>query len=371
MRTNKLCPKYGEDPDTLELDANSVKSNPTDSASHVQTKTPFKRLITKVSSEVTETEGPGIDKTKSVPVKFKCGAPDKSLERNMSLSTSLVSDKRSMDASEFRSTGKVNKLVIPNRMKSDDHPPDTPKPSVVFRPPAEEKDIPRKKITIKQPKGLEQQRHEEPRSGQEPIRKTRRIVELSSFEEKIRQDGRWFAGEPSQINSSHERGLALEEKRNKAFMENGQSWRDFEEQREMPQQRLVDARIYASREEDHQKSKKKNKKKKKHEFRDDDLLDHRPYRNDRRAPDRHVVAKRRTPTDVVEYAPSAKRRRGGEVPFLSFPLYIMGLCFRNVVSKHFADFAIAGGVHIGMIKGPRPMGPFTTLFGPFIKLSKK
>jgi transcription initiation factor TFIID subunit 1 len=55
MRTNKLCPKYEEDPDTLELGANSVKSNPTDVASHVQTKTPFKRLITKVSSELTET----------------------------------------------------------------------------------------------------------------------------------------------------------------------------------------------------------------------------------------------------------------------------------------------------------------------------
>ncbi|KAK3134208.1 hypothetical protein QOZ80_6AG0546340 [Eleusine coracana subsp. coracana] len=313
MRTNKLCPKYGEDPDALELDANSVKSNPPDVASHVQTKTPFKRLITKVSSEVTETEGPAIEKTKSVPVKFKCGAPEKSLERNMSVSSSLISDKRTMDASECRSTGKVNKLVIPNKMKSDDYPPDIPKPSVVFRPPAEEKDMPRKKITIKQPKGLEQQRHDEPRSGQEPIRKTRKMVELTSFEEKSRQDDHWFAGEPSQINSSHERGLALEGKRSKTLVENGQPWRDFEEPREMLQQRLIDAQIYASREEDHQKTKKKTKKKKKHEFRDDDVLDHRPYRNDRRVPDRHGAAKRRIPTDVVEYAPSVKRRRGGEV----------------------------------------------------------
>ncbi|TVU08311.1 hypothetical protein EJB05_41711 [Eragrostis curvula] len=314
MRTNKLCPKYGEDPDTLELDANSVKSNTPDVASHGQTKTPFKRLITKVSSDVTETEGSGIDKTKSVPVKFKCGAPDKSLERNMSLSGSVVSDKRTMDVSEFRSTGKANKLVIPNKMKSDDYPPDTPKPSVVFRPPAEEKDIPRKKITIKQPKGLEQQRHVELRSVQEPIRKTRKIVELSSFEDKIREDDHWFAGEPSQMNSPIDRRLALEGKgRSKPLMENGQSWRDFEEQREISQQRLIDARIYASREEDHQKAKKKTKKKKNHEFRDDDVLDHRPYRNDRRVPDRHGGAKRRTPNDVVEYAPSAKRRRGGEV----------------------------------------------------------
>ncbi|XP_062178664.1 transcription initiation factor TFIID subunit 1-like isoform X2 [Phragmites australis] len=315
MRTNKLCPKYGEDPEMSEMDANSAKSNPPDVVSHMQTKTPCKRLITKVSSEVTETEGPeGIEKTKSVPVKFKLGAPEKSLERNMSLSGSLVSDKRIMDVTDFRSTGKATKIIIPNKTKSDDYPPDTPKPSVVFRPPAEEKDIPRKKITIKQPKGVDQQRHVELRSGQEPTRKTRKIVELSSFEEKSRDDDRWFGGEPSQMNSSHERRLGQEGKRrSKAIMENDKSWRDFEDQREMLQQRLIDARIYASREEDHQKAKKKNKKKKKHEFRDDDLLDQRPYKNDRRVPERHRAVKRSTPADVIEYASSAKRRRGGEV----------------------------------------------------------
>jgi len=314
MRTNKLCPKYGEDQEVSEMDANSVKSNPTDTGNHLQTKPP-KRLITKVSSEVTETEGPEcIEKTKSVPVKFKLGAPDKSLERNMSLSGSLVSDKRPVDVTDYRSTGKVNKIIIPNKMKSEDYPPDTPKPSVVFRPPAEEKDVPRKKITIKQPKVVDQQRLVEPRSGQEPTRKTRKIVELSSFEEKSRDDDHWFGGEPSQMSSSHERRLDLEGKRrSKTIMENEESWRDVEEQREMPQQRFIDARIYASREEDHQKAKKKNKKKKKHEFRDDDLLDHRPYKNDRRVPERHRAVKRSTPVDVIECEPSAKRRRGGEV----------------------------------------------------------
>ena len=323
MRTNKRCPKYVEDQEVSEMDANSVKSNPTDTGNHLQTKPP-KRLITKVSSEVTETEGPdGIEKTKSVPVKFKLGAPDKSLERNMSLSGSLVSDKRIMDVTDYRSTGKVNKIIIPNKMKSEDYPPDTPKPSVVFRPPAEEKDVPRKKITIKQPKVVDQQRLVEPRSGQEPTRKTRKIVELSSFEEKSRDDDHWFGGEPSQMSSSHERRLDLEGKRrSKTIMENEESWRDVEEQREMPQQRFIDARIYASREEDHQKGKKKNKKKKKHEFRDDDLLDHRPYKNDRKVSERHRAVKRSTPVDVIECAPSAKRRRGGEVHLLKVHLYI-------------------------------------------------
>ncbi|KAJ1260110.1 hypothetical protein BS78_10G207000 [Paspalum vaginatum] len=309
MRTNKLCPKYGEDPEMSGVDTNSVKSNPTDLVSHLQTKTP-KRLITKVFSEVTETEGPeGIEKTKSVPVKFKVGAvPDKPLERNMSLSVSLISDRQVMNVTDYRSTRKVNKIVIPNKMKSEDYPPDTPKPSVVFRPPAEEKDVPRKKITIKQPKGVAQQRHVEPWSVQEPTRKTRKIAELSSFEDKSRED-HWFGGEPSQMHSSHERRLGLGGKRSKAVMENDKSWSDFEEQREMPQQRFIEAMLNASREDDHQKAKKKNKKKKKHEF--DNLLDHRPYTNDRRVPERHRAVKRSIPAEMTEYAP--KRRRGGEV----------------------------------------------------------
>ncbi|KAJ1288769.1 hypothetical protein BS78_02G113400 [Paspalum vaginatum] len=312
MRTNKLCPKNREDPEILEMEANSVKSNPTDIVNHLRTKTP-KRLITKISSEVTETEGPeGIGKTKSVPVKFKVGAPDKSLERNMSLSVSLVSDKH-MDVTDYRSTGKVNKIVIPNKMKSDDYPPDTPKPSVVFRPPADEKVVPRKKITIKQPKAVDQHRNIEPWSVQEPIRKKRKIVQLSSFESKSRDDDHWFGGESSQTYSSHERRLDFEGKRNKALTKNEKSWRDFEEQREMPQQRFVDAGIYASREEDHQREKNKKKKKEKNEFRNDDILDHRPYRNDRLVPERHRAARQYTPADVSEHRPSVKRRRGGEV----------------------------------------------------------
>ncbi|KAF0902877.1 hypothetical protein E2562_019169 [Oryza meyeriana var. granulata] len=316
MRTNKLCPKYGEDPETSEMDANSIRSHPPDIASNSQIKTSNKRLVAKVSSDALETEGPeSIEKTKPVPVKFKCGAPEKSLDRNMSLSASLASDKRMMDATDLKSSGKVNKIKISNKIKYDDYPPDTPKPSVVIRPPAEvEKDLPRKKIIIKQPKVLgDQQRPTELRSGQEP-RKIRKIVELSSFEKKNKEDDNGFSGGPIQMNSSHDRGWGLVGKRSKGVMESGESWRAFEEQRERQEQRLIEARMYdARREEELQKAKKKNKKKKKHEFRDDDLLDARPYKNDRRIPERGRTAKRRTPADMTEYTPSAKRHRGGEV----------------------------------------------------------
>lgn len=327
MRTNKLCPKYGEDPETSEMDVNSIRSHLPDIVSNAQIKTSNKRLVAKVSSEAFETEGPeSIEKAKPVPVKFKCGAPEKSLDRNMSISASLVSDKRMMDATDSKSTGKVNKIKISNKIKYDDYPPDTPKPSVVIRPPAEvEKDLPRKKIIIKQPKVLgDQQRPTELRSGQEP-RKTRKIVELSSFEKRDREDDNGFSGQPIQINSSHDRGWGLVGKRSKGIMESSESWRAFEEQRERQEQRLIEARIYDARREDElQKAKKKNKKKKKHEFRDDDLLDPRPYKNDRRVPERGRAAKRRTPADMTEYTPPAKRHRGGEVLVLN-PVLI-GLC---------------------------------------------
>ncbi|KAG8075144.1 hypothetical protein GUJ93_ZPchr0006g44848 [Zizania palustris] len=317
MRTNKLCPKYGEDPEISEIDVTSIRSNPPDVASHVQIKTSNKRLVAKVSCEGPETEGPeSIERIKPVPVKFKCGAPEKkSMDRNMSLSTSLVSDKHMMDATDLKSTGKVNKIKISSKTKCEDYPPDTPKPSVIIRPPAEvEKDLPRKKIIIKQPKVLgDQQIPTELRSGQEP-RKIRKIVELSSFEKRNREDDNGFAAKPIQMNSSHDRGWGLVGKRSKGIMESGESWRAFEEQRERQEQRLIEARMSgARREEELQKAKKKNKKNNKHEFRDDVLLDPRAYKNDRRVLERDRAAKRRTPADIAEYTPSAKRRRGGEV----------------------------------------------------------
>uniref|UniRef100_M8BXX4 Uncharacterized protein n=1 Tax=Aegilops tauschii TaxID=37682 RepID=M8BXX4_AEGTA len=312
MRTNKLCPKYGQDPETSGLDVISYRSNPLDEASHVQTtKPPGRRLVAKVSSEVPETEGPDcIEKIK--PVKFRCGAPEKSLERNMSVAGSLVSDKLTMDANDLRSTGNVSKIKICSKTKSEDYPPDTPKPSIVIRLRAKaEKDVPRKKVIFKQPEGhVGQLTAIENRSGQEP-RKLRKIAELPSFKE--RENDGWYAGEPSQMNSSQDR-LGLDGIRKSKVVGSDESWSAFKEQRVRQEQRLIQARMQeVSREEELQKSKRKSKKKKRHEFRDDDVLDHRPYRNDRRVPERDRATKRRTPADMTEYAPSAKRRRGGEV----------------------------------------------------------
>ncbi|OEL16968.1 Transcription initiation factor TFIID subunit 1 [Dichanthelium oligosanthes] len=293
MRTNKLCPKYGEDQENSEIDTNSIKSNPLDEASHMQIKTPSKKLITMVSSEVPETEGPeGIENTKSLLVKFKSGAPQRSLERIMSLSASLVSVKGIMDVTDFRSTGKDDKILKSNNMKFDDCPPDTLKASVVIRPPAElGKVIPCKKITIKKPKGLiDQERH----------------VESSGSENEIRED--WYESEPSQMNSLHESRLTLEGKRSSnGIMENDESLITFKGRRETQEQMLIETRVHEKREEGLPREKKKVMEKRKPEFGDDALLDHRPYMNERRKSERHRAS---------------KRRRGGEVQFLSLHLYV-------------------------------------------------
>ena len=193
MQTN--CSKYGEDEENTEMDTNSVEFNPLDQASQILSK----KLITTVSFEDTETKGPEcIEKTKSVPVKFKCGAPQRSLEWNMSPSGSLVSVEGIVDVTDFRPTGKADKILKSNKMKFDDYAPDILKAYVVFRPPAEfGKNIPCKKITVKQPKGLlDQQRHVQFSTIQEPTRKN---VELSGPENKIRED--WSDRQAGQMNS--------------------------------------------------------------------------------------------------------------------------------------------------------------------------
>jgi transcription initiation factor TFIID subunit 1 len=102
----------------LKATTNTTKIN------YLQAKTP-KRLVTNVFSDVNETEGPeDIEKTKFVPIKFKVEEPDKSKERLQTvdlLSISFVSDKHIMDVTDSRPTGKVNKIVILNKVNALHH----------------------------------------------------------------------------------------------------------------------------------------------------------------------------------------------------------------------------------------------------------
>ncbi|KAL6847303.1 hypothetical protein ACP4OV_023156 [Aristida adscensionis] len=301
MRTNKLCPKYCENRETPEMDVNPVKSNPP-GAAHEQIKT-SERLGAMVLSETPETRGPeGIEKERSVSVKFKFGAPEKYLERNMPLSSSLVCDKRIIDVSNMRSCGTMGNISISNKRKSDYYPPDTLKASVVFRPPVDlGNDIPCE-FTIKRPQHLvDPQRHVKLKSSQEPIRKTRKISEISCSEIESTEDGDLFAGGYDRMNSLHERWLSLEGKgRSKGIMTKDEPWRTLTGKREMQEQRLAgDTMIYETRDKELQKAKGKNKK--------DKVQDKASVHG------RHRKAKQRSPVDMIEFSPLVKRRRGGEV----------------------------------------------------------
>ncbi|XP_072996511.1 transcription initiation factor TFIID subunit 1 isoform X1 [Typha latifolia] len=319
MRTNKNCPKYGEDLETAELDIASGKSNLADVANQ-QVKTPSKKLIPKILAKVSEAEAQeNVEKAKVLPVKFKCGPADKSFEKRVS--GSQVSDKHIADVNmDTKSTGKINKIIISNKMKSEDVHQEIQKPSVVIRPPVDtDKDQPRKKIIIKQPKVLAHVEKQVEIGNDVEFRKTKKITELASSEKLKRKENPWFTEEAIQRDPIHGRKLLREEekRRNKEKMTEERSRRALEEERKMQeeQQRLFEIRRYeeAMKKEESQKAKKKKKKKKKPDFRDEYLLEHKPYRNDRRIPERDRAAKKRSVVDVAEYGPSTKRRRGGEV----------------------------------------------------------
>ncbi|XP_020107589.1 transcription initiation factor TFIID subunit 1 isoform X2 [Ananas comosus] len=317
MRTNKNCPKYGEDLETSELETVPTKSNLLDVANQVQAKTPGKKLVPKISAKLPDAEAPeNSEKPKILPVKFKFGSAEKSLEK--SLPGTLVPDQQIADTNiDAKSTGKINKIKISNKTKSEDVRHEIHKPSVVIRPPADmEKDQPRKKIIFKQPKVLSNVEHSKKVDigRDQEYKKMRRIAELSSIGKQNKQESQWFMEETSQRNPIYERTLWGDEKKSKGKerIKEDRSWRVQEDERTM---RLSDSRMYdeATKDEEMENARKKKKKKKKPDFRDDYSVDHRPYRNDRRIPERDRAAKRRSVVDISEHAPSTKRRRGGEV----------------------------------------------------------
>ncbi|KAJ3679160.1 hypothetical protein LUZ60_017171 [Juncus effusus] len=281
MRTNKNCPKYGEDKEDQQHELPEPGTPNADVADQVQPKT--KKLIPKLSSKPQSSEpepsesGPE-KSTKPLPVKFKFGLPEKSLERNLSIN--VVSD------SETNIPTKINKLIISTNKTKQTEEFLSPRPSIKIRPPAEISETgPRKKIIIKQPKDY----------TDDPPR-TKRIAELAT------------PSSPPQTENWYE---VSEEER-------------YREE----QQRLYEARAYeeTKRREEMERRKLRKKKKRKHDFTGDDYLkDHRTVKKERsrivavgpgssERGDR--AAKRRTVVDFDQGGGSAslaKRRKGGEV----------------------------------------------------------
>lgn len=326
-------------------------------------------------------------KAKNLPVKFKCGSADRLPDKVAPGTTHGPDQPVISDAETGNKFVKVNKIIISNKMKPEDSQVESHKPSIVIRPPTEtdkehveshkpsivirppseidrdqveshkpsnvtrpptetdrdqveshkpsivirppvdtDRDQPRKKIIIKRPKEISLDQVSQDGSTGLEYRKTKKIVELSSFEKhkkpetkhlnedaakrKAREDKRLWEEEEKRRNAER-----LREERAKRLYE--EEMRMLEEQERLAEIRKFEEAIRREREEEERQKARKKKKKKMPEMRDNHLEDYRTRRNDRRIPERDRSTKRRPVVELgkfgADYGPPTKRRRGGEV----------------------------------------------------------
>ncbi|OMP09565.1 Ubiquitin [Corchorus olitorius] len=369
MRTNKNCPKYGEDPETqveaTDLDKPSGKLTPLETSGQAQLKTTKKKLISKSATKIAVAEASegekSISNAKAVPLKFKCST-DRSHEKLGSGATQSSDHQATSDPeSGYKSVAKVSKIIISNKAKPDElqaeshklpkikrHQVDTDrgqaeshkrsivirpptnmerdqvelyKPSVVIRPPADkDREQPHKKIIIKRPKEIidvDQFSHDG--GTYREYRKIKKIAELSSFETHRKHE------QPARQKVKEERRLWEEEKKRRnverlreerARMLYEEEMRALEERERFAEIARYTEGIRREREEEERQKAKKQKKKKKAVIQDDCLEDYRTRGNDKRILERDRGAKRKPVESArfgAEYVPPTKRRRGGEV----------------------------------------------------------
>ncbi|XP_042499646.1 transcription initiation factor TFIID subunit 1 [Macadamia integrifolia] len=338
MRTNKNCPKYGEDlemqVESSDLEKASGKFSSLDPSAQPQPRTVTKKLISKGATKVALVETPEnvenfVSKPKILPLKLKYGPADKLPDRTTPGSTQSSEKQVTIDVENVtKSVTKINKIIISNKTKPEEVQVEPPKPSIKIRPLTEtEKDQPRKKIVIKQPKGITNSnpsKQEFFNSPGEENRKTKKMIKLSSFEKQRKQESRQLdeLAEKRKVVEAKRLWEEEEKRRYAERMREERTRRMYEERRlQEEQQRL--AEIMRNEEagrrerEERERQKAKKKKKKKAEMRDEYLEEPRASRNDRRMPERDRAAKRRPAVELGRYATEnaqqTKRRRGGEV----------------------------------------------------------
>lgn len=329
MRTNKNCPKYGEDSEiqveTRDLEKASGKSTSLDITPQPQPKPMLKKIIQKSATKIAVVEASEEDKSssKAKVLKVKCGSTDKFPDK-VTPATSQISDRPVTSDNETanKSSIKVNRIVFSNKVKPDDVQVESQKPSIVIKPPTEtDRDQPRKKIIIKRPKEVDlDQLSQEGSTGLE-YRKTKKIVELSSFQKHNEEAAKRKSREDKRFWEEKEKRRTAERQREESARRfHEEQSRKLEEQERVAEIRRYEEAIRREREEEEQqKARKKKKKNKRPEMRDTYLDDFPPRKNDRRMVERERMGKRRPAALEVgrfsaDYAPPpTKRRRGGEV----------------------------------------------------------
>ncbi|XP_050374136.1 transcription initiation factor TFIID subunit 1 isoform X2 [Argentina anserina] len=370
MRTNKNCPRYREDQETHletpDLEKTSGKSTTVNSSSQCQ-KTTTKKL-NKGATKLSGIEASEVDNPKVLPLIFKYGSTEKVSDKQVAGEIESSERPAISDPEIVKSTPKVNKIIISNKMKPENVPVEShklpivirpptdvgrghaepQKPNIVIRPPAitdrdmvearksstgkqpsmeSNKEQQHKKIIIKRPKEvIDLDQVSQDGSTRDEHRKTKRIVELTSSGKHRKQDDAYFAKETAKKKARDDRRLweeqekrrnedRLREERARSLYE--EEMRMAEEKERLEELRRYEADIRQEREEEERQKARNKKMKKRPAVKDDYLEDSQTRRFDNRMPERDRGSKRKQVVELGKYggepAPSTKRRRGGEV----------------------------------------------------------
>ncbi|XP_073220532.1 transcription initiation factor TFIID subunit 1 isoform X2 [Cicer arietinum] len=343
MRTNKNCPKYGEDLEaqleSTDMEKSIGKSSFVDPSSQSQHKLTSKKPISKITTKVAP-----VDNSTKIPLKFKCSSTEKSSDRP-AIETLQSADKPVTSDSETAKSAKINKIIIPNKGKSDDTQAESLKHAIVIRPPTDsgrgqvdshkfpikirppaeiDREQSHKKIIIKRTKDVADLELDSPggNTGLEH-RKTKRIVELANFEKHRKQEMMYSSESLVKWNAKEDRRWweEQEKRRNevrlredKARRYHKEEMRILKEQERVDELKRYEEDIRREREEEERQKAKKKKKKKKPDLRDEYLDDPRERRYGKRMLERERSAKRRSIESGKisgDFMPPTKRRRGG------------------------------------------------------------
>ncbi|GMH03032.1 hypothetical protein Nepgr_004871 [Nepenthes gracilis] len=338
MRTNKNCPKYGEDPETplnnTDPDRASGKPGSLEPSSQPPQRPQTKKLAPKSTTKVASVDPTDAEQSssKAKVLKVKCAYVDKTPDKVPPSQAQSSEQPGTSEAETWnRSVPKVSKIKITSKNKHEDvHAESHKPPSIVIRPPTEiGKDHPHQKVIIKRPKEVINHDQLPSHDGSADIieyRKTKKMVDLTGLETNRKQETWPLAEGVMRVKAKEGKRLweEVEKRRNAERRKEerpkrlyGEDPRMIEDQTSLAELRKFEEGIRREREEEERQKAKKKKKKRPIELEDDYLEDYRTKRSNRWMPERDRTTKRMSVVELgrygAEYVLPTKRRRGGEV----------------------------------------------------------
>ncbi|XP_031489474.1 transcription initiation factor TFIID subunit 1 isoform X2 [Nymphaea colorata] len=336
MRTNKNCPKYGEEPEkhVENVERDDASGKPPLETSALVPKTTSKKLLSKSLNKVLlETENAEKPGAKLLPLKFKCSGVDKPNDKNVSEARILENQKPATSDAVDKGVAKISKIKLSSssKMKSEDIQTEPSGTALSIQKPAEmDKSQRPKKIIIKQPKIVAEMEKLPSKMvvemKQQSLKKEKKS-EMLNLDKLQKKESKRLAEVAVSRKIVEERSWEREERLRKEELEREEARQKkmFEEtkrkMREQQERIAAECKRYSeARSRDvvtHKKGKLKKKKKKLPQLGDVRVDDQTLNSKERRIPERDRAAKRRPLPEVgrhaLDHIQQTKRRRGGEV----------------------------------------------------------